>query len=348
MHDSSLSEPVGLKRQVRLADYTTMRVGGPAEAFVAVSSAHELAAACAWAAQQHLPVVVLGEGSNMVVDDHPLHLLALKLELPGFEVLREDDQHVTLRVGGGEHWDDVVRRTVEQGWCGLELLSMIPGTAGAAPVQNAGAYGAETADTLVELEAYDMAAATFVTFAKADCDFRYRSSRFREADTGRYVITSVTFTLRKGRPDAPTYQPVIRYLEERAIAAPTAGQIREAVMSIRGRILPDPAHVPNTGSFFKNPIVNAETYDRLVHEYADISAFPYGENFKLSAGWLLDQCGFKGSEHFGLKIWDHHALVITNPHHADFAHLMQLVELMRSTVKQRFGIELEQEPLLIS
>ncbi|HEY6736573.1 MAG TPA: UDP-N-acetylmuramate dehydrogenase [Candidatus Saccharimonadia bacterium] len=344
---TEVREPAGLQRGVRLAGYTTIRIGGPADALVVVRTAAELEAACRWAAEQHLPVVVLGEGSNMVVSDEPLHILALKLELPGFEVLDEDAHGVTLRVGGGEHWDDVVRRTVEHGWCGLEALSMIPGTAGAAPVQNAGAYGQETADTLVELEAYDLRAGDFITFSKAHCSFSYRSSRFREADAGRYVITSVTFRLRKGRPAAPTYKPLVKYLADHQIEQPSVAQIREAVMAVRRRILPDPSVVPNAGSFFKNPIISAEQFHELEQDHENVVSFPYGENFKISAGWLLDQCGFKGSEHFGLKIWEHHALVITNPQGADFEHLMKLVKLMQDTVKRRFGIELEQEPLLI-
>lgn len=344
---AKVHEPEGLVHHQALADYTTMKIGGQAEAFMVARTAAEVQEASAWASQHHLPIVVLGEGSNMIVRDGSLKIMALKLELPGFEVLAEDDAGSTIRVGGGEHWDDVVRRTVELELCGLEALSMIPGTAGAAPVQNAGAYGQETADHLVELEAFDTHDQQFVTISKADCGFSYRSSRFREADAGRFIITSVTFKLHKGEPAQPTYASLQKYLAEHELAHPTLQQIREAVMAVRSKILPDPSIVPNAGSFFKNPIVGAEQLHDLQQDYEDIKSFPYGEMFKLSAGWLLDQCGFKGSEHFGLKIWDGHALVITNPHRADYAHLMKLVALMQTTVKHRFNIELEQEPLLI-
>lgn len=339
--------PPGLQHNVALAGYTTMGMGGPAEAFLTAHTMAHVRVACAWASAQQLPVVVIGEGSNMVVKDGPIHCLALKLELPGFEVLDEDGRYTTIRVGGGEHWDDVVRRSVTMGLSGLEALSMIPGTAGAAPVQNAGAYGQETADTLVELEAYDMAADALVTFERSECGFGYRSSRFREQDAGRYVITSVTFRLRQAPPAAPTYASLKKYLDAQDMPEPSLAQIREAVMAVRSKILPDPSVAPNAGSFFKNPIVNAEKLHELEQYHDDVRAFPYGEAFKISAGWLLDSCGFKGAEHYGLKIWPGHALVITNPHHEPYAQLEKLVELMRSTVQRQFGITLEQEPLII-
>lgn len=342
-----MERPHAIQEGVILAPYTTMRIGGPADYFTVAHTAADVAAAAKWATHERIPVVVFGEGSNMVVHDDPRHILALKLELPGFEITERDSRHVTIRVGGGVHWDDVVKQTVELGLSGMEALSMIPGTAGAAPVQNAGAYGQETADTLVELEAYDLHEQAFVTISKADCDFKYRSSRFREADAGRFIITSVTFMLRTAPPAPPTYASLQKYLAEHAISHPTVAQIREGVMAIRARVLPDPSVVPNTGSFFKNPIVNAEKLHELEQDHADVKAFPYGEMFKISAGWLLDQCGYKGQEQFGLKIWDGHALVITNPHGADYAHLMKLVHHMQSQVKQRFGIELEQEPLTV-
>jgi UDP-N-acetylmuramate dehydrogenase len=344
----TLTPPSGFDSQVSLAQFTTLRIGGTCDWLTRVSTAAEVKQACDWAADHHIPVVVLGEGSNMVVGQGPLHRLVIKIELPGFELDEADTNQVTVRVGGGEHWDDVVRRTVEAGLAGLEAMSMIPGTAGAAPVQNAGAYGQETADHLVSLEAYDTQERRFVTLRREECGFSYRSSRFREADAGRFVITSVTFQLHRGKPQPPTYDSLKRYLAEHEITNPTLPEIRQAVMAIRARILPDPSVVPNAGSFFKNPIVRAEKVDELQADHDHVPVYPYGEGaFKVSAGWLLDQCGFKGVEKFGLKIWDHHALVITNPHGADYAALMKLVTHMQATVKRRFGIELEPEPLFI-
>lgn len=339
--------PADIQQHTNLAPLTTLRIGGQADYFVAVSTAAEVQQACDWASSQRLPVTVLGEGSNMVVHDGPLHRLVLKIDLPGFEVLAQDDATATLHVGAGEHWDSVVRRTVDMELSGLEAMSMIPGTAGAAPVQNAGAYGQETADRLESLEAYDMKEHQFVTLSRADCGFSYRSSRFREADAGRFVITGVTFKLKKGAPAAPTYESLKKYLAEHHVTQPSAAQIREAVMAIRSRILPDPSVVPNVGSFFKNPIVSAEKLDELQQDYSGIPVYPYGEQFKVSAGWILDQCGFKGMEKFGLKIWEHHALVITNPDSATYDDLMKLVDYMTAAVERKFKIELIPEPLFI-
>jgi UDP-N-acetylmuramate dehydrogenase len=336
-----------LQEHVELAPYTTMKVGGRADYFVTASTPGEVKEAFGWAAERDLPVFVLGEGSNIVVSDTPLHRLVLKVEIAGFEVVTEDAQSVTVRVGAGEHWDSVVERTVDMGLSGIEAMSMIPGTAGAAPVQNAGAYGQEIADTLVELEAYDTAARVFVMLRPDECGFGYRTSMFKAGSAGRYVITSITLRLRKGEPAEPTYESLRRYLDEHKIESPTVAQIRTAVMAIRARILPDPSVVPNTGSFFKNPIVDANVLARLQQDYERVPHYAYGDKFKLAAGWMLDQCGFKGQEYFGLKLWEHHALVITNPNGASYNDVMKLVELMVKTVQEKFGVTLEPEPLFV-
>jgi UDP-N-acetylmuramate dehydrogenase len=322
-------------------------MGGTAEVLTAVRSTVEVEQACQAAAERGLPVFVLGEGSNIVVKETPLHRLVLKMEIAGFEKLAEDAETATLRVGAGEHWDDVVRRTVEMKLSGIEGMSMIPGTAGAAPVQNAGAYGQEIADTLVEVEAYDTVERRLVHLSRTECGFSYRMSRFKADWAGRYVITSVTLKLSKQPPAAPTYASLKRWLDEHHIAHPSLEQIREGVMAVRARILPDPSVVPNAGSFFRNPIVERAKLEELQAQYPQMPFYPYGDNYKLAAGWLLDQCGFKGAEHFGLKLHDHHALVITNPHQASYDDLMKLVGLIVQTVEEKFGVRLEMEPLLI-
>jgi UDP-N-acetylmuramate dehydrogenase len=336
-----------LQEHVTMAPLTTMKIGGVADYLVRAKTRETVQEACDWAAERGLPVFVLGEGSNIVVSDAPLHRLVLKVEVPGFQKEAEDAASMTVVVGGGEHWDDVVKRTVELGLSGIEALSMIPGTAGAAPVQNAGAYGQEVADTLVELEAYDTAEREFVTLTREECGFGYRSSVFKTEMAGRYVITSITLRLRKGAPAAPTYESLRRYLSERDITQPTVAQIREGVMAVRARILPDPSVVPNTGSFFKNPIVEEDVVRRLEREHGNIPSYRYGGKYKLAAGWILEQCGFKGAEHFGLKMWSNHALVITNPNGATYDDLERLVDLIVKAVQEKFGIALEPEPLFV-
>jgi UDP-N-acetylmuramate dehydrogenase len=336
-----------LQEHVKLASYTTMKVGGPADYFLAVKTVVAIKEACDWAAEQNLVVFVLGEGSNLVVSDKPVHRLVLKVEIPGIEKLSETKTDVTWRIGAGEHWDGVVERSVKLGLTGIEAMSMIPGTMGAAPVQNAGAYGQEIADTLVELEAYDMARQKFVKLGRAECDFGYRTSSFKTDAAGRYVITYVTLRLGKAEPKRPTYDSLKRYLDEHGIEEPTVEQIREGVMAVRTRILPDPGVVPNSGSFFKSPIVSAQKLAELEKSFAKVPSYRYGDEYKIAAGWIVEQCGFKGSEHFGLKVWDNHALVITNPNHAGYGELKQLVDMIVHAAREKFGVTLEPEPLFL-
>jgi UDP-N-acetylmuramate dehydrogenase len=337
-----------IQEHVTLAPYTTMKVGGPADYLVPVRSRDEVKEACDWASHEKVPVFVLGEGSNIVVAGSPIRKLVLKVELKGIEKVAETKDSLTMRVGAGEHWDGVVERAVKLGLSGIEAMSMIPGTTGAAPVQNAGAYGQEIADTLVELEAYDMTAQRFVVLEPDDCEFGYRTSAFKTTAAGRYVIVSVTLKLSKKQPPRPTYESLKRWLDEHGIAEPTVEQIREGVMAVRARILPDPSVVPNSGSFFKSPIVSAAKLAEVEREYEKVPSYKYGNRYKIAAGWIVEQCGFKGSEHFGLKIWDNHALVITNPNGATYEDLEELVKLIVAKAKDKFGIELEPEPLFVS
>ncbi|HEX3082053.1 MAG TPA: UDP-N-acetylmuramate dehydrogenase [Candidatus Saccharimonadia bacterium] len=337
-----------LKEHIVLAPYTTMQVGGPCDFFVTVDDVAGVRAACDWAEARGVPVFVLGEGSNIIVSDKIVHRLVMKMEIPGFEVVAEDDETATLEIGAGEHWDGVVERTVELGLAGIEAMSMIPGTAGATPVQNAGAYGQEVADTLVNVTAYDREKHKVVALEREDCGFGYRTSAFKRELAGRYVIVGITLRLSKRPPKPPTYTSLRRYLEARHIEQPTLKQIRSAVMAVRANVLPDPSVVPNSGSFFKNPIVNEQELERIKLRHPGVPYFEYGEDYKLAAGWLLEACGFKGAEHYGLQHWHGHALVITNPKQAGYGDLVKLVDLVVTKVRDKFGVTLEPEPLFIS
>ena len=340
--------PKGLQEHVEMAAYTTMRVGGACDFFVAVQDVASMRAACDWAEAQGVQVFVLGEGSNVIVGDEPIHRLVMKMEIPGFEVTHEDERSVTVEIGAGEHWDGVVERTVKMGLTGIEAMSMIPGTAGATPVQNAGAYGQEIADTLISVQAYDRQAHEMVTLSRADCGFGYRDSAFKHESAGRYVIVGITLHLSKSAPKPPTYARLKHYLDEQGLHNPDVAQIRTAVMTVRSRILPDPSVVPNSGSFFKNPIVSGRELERLRARYPEMPAYEYGGQYKLAAGWLLDTCGFKGAEHFGLRLHSAHALVITNPGHAGYAALVKLVDYIKAKVHDKFGVTLEPEPEFVT
>jgi UDP-N-acetylmuramate dehydrogenase len=338
---------VQLQEHVEIGSQTTMKVGGACDYYIAASTLQTVKEACDWSTTEHIPLFVLGEGSNIVVSDEPLHRLVLKIELKGVKKVSENSDSVTLRIGAGEHWDDVVRRAVELGLSGIEAMSAIPGTMGAAPVQNAGAYGQEIADTLVNVDAYDVVEQTYVIIERQDCGFAYRTSVFKTEAVGRYVITGVTLKLSKKPAAPPTYESLKRYLAENNIDQPTLEQIRNGVMAVRKRILPDPSVVPNSGSFFKNPIVSPAVLAELEQRFNKIPSYKYGDGYKLAAGWIVEQCGFKGSEHFGLKMWSDHALVITNPHHADYTDLIKLVDMITDAVQKKFGLALEPEPQFI-
>jgi UDP-N-acetylmuramate dehydrogenase len=340
-------KPPHIQEHVVLAPYTTMKVGGAADYFLRVKKAEAVKEACDWATAEKVPVFVLGEGSNLVVSDAAQHRLVLKIEIPGVEKLGETKDSVTWRIGAGEHWDGVVERSVKLGLSGIEAMSAIPGTVGGAPVQNAGAYGQEVGDTLAEVEAYDLATQKVVTLSRADCDFGYRTSTFKTDNAGRYVITHVTLKLSKAAPKRPIYDSLKRYLDEHGIDHPTVEQIREGVKTVRARILPDPSVVPNSGSFFKSPIVSAEKLAEIEKDYTRVPSYRYEDGYKLAAGWIVEQCGFKGAEHFGLKVWENHALVITNPHGAGYGELKQLVDMIVGAAREKFGITLEPEPLFL-
>lgn len=229
-------------------------------------------------------------------------------------------------------------------------MSLIPGTAGAAPVQNIGAYGGELAYSLLELEAYDSAINAYVKLQNHDCNFSYRSSRFKTTDRGRFFITSITLTLRKTNPVPPFYDSLQRYLDEHGVHKYTPATIRKAVIDIRQNKLPDPEKVSNNGSFFTNPIVDAGKYQQLQQQYPDIKGWETkAGQVKIAAGWLVEKAGFKGvqDEATGMATWPNQALVLVNDHARGTADLLAFKQKILDRVQQMFGIILEQEPELL-
>jgi UDP-N-acetylmuramate dehydrogenase len=240
---------------IPLKNYLTMRLGGPARFMTEVHNSADVTEVCRNAASQNLPIFILGGGSNVLARDEGFNGLIVRNRIPGFEVLADDALNTVIKIGAGENWDEVVRRTVEMNLTGIEALSAIPGTAGAAPVQNIGAYGQEIAETLLSLEAYDISADRLITLENADCSFSYRNSIFRDGAVGRYVITSITLRLYKSAPQPPFYKAVQDYFDTNGITLFTPKIIRDAVTAIRRDKLPDPNERPNAGSFFKNAII---------------------------------------------------------------------------------------------
>lgn len=330
---------------IPLKNYTTMRLGGNTRFMAEVHTPEEVAEVCRKAKSQHLPIFILGGGSNVIVSDEGFNGLVIRNRIAGFEITDEPGR-ATLKIGAGENWDEVVKRSVDMNLSGIEALSAIPGTAGAAPVQNIGAYGQEIAETLVSLEAYDTHTDTFVTLQNSECGFSYRHSIFRGEATGQYVITSITLKLYKTPPQPPFYKAVQDYFDAHDITMYTPQVIREAVVAIRSNKLPNPEKLPNTGSFFKNAIIEDWQLDDLKKEYPDIPTYDLPDGrYKIPTGWLIEKAGFKGKVLHGIRVHDKNALVLINESAKSYADLAAARDEIMGAVRDTFHILIEQEPL---
>jgi UDP-N-acetylmuramate dehydrogenase len=323
-----------------------MKLGGPARFMADIRTAEQVPELYKNAVAQSLPIAVLGGGSNTIVHDEGFNGIVLRMRIQGIEIIANDLNTATIRVGAGVIWDDFVRYTVEQRLTGVEAMSAIPGTVGAAPVQNVGAYGQEVADTFVSLEAYDTQENQFVTLMNEDCHFAYRNSIFRDSEQGRYIITSVTFTLSKNLPSPPFYAALQTYLDEHSITTYTHQIIRDAVTAIRTDKLPDPTIKPNAGSFFKNAIVESWLLPDIQATHPDVPHYDMGNGtFKIPTGWLIEQTGLKGTLINGMRIHDKNALVLINESATSYEQLREARETIITAVRDMFRITIEQEPL---
>lgn len=329
-----------------------MRLGGPVTHVAEIHDRQELAAALGWAKEQNLPVMMIGGGSNIVWKDGGFAGLLLINRVEKYEDFAEDEANHYLTIGAGENWDNVVERSVTIGLTGIEALSLVPGTAGATPIQNVGAYGQEISQTLVSIEAYDSQTGEFVTIPGFECNFSYRDSRFKTGpDRGRFFIMSLTLHLMKSDPLPPFYPSVEKYFEDNNISSPTPEDLRRAVVAIRQAKLPDPAIVNNCGSFFGNPIVDAGT---LAQIRADTGLEPPNwpmpdGKVKLSAAWLIEQAGFKDyhDEVTGMATWPTQPLVLVNEKARSTADLLAFRQKILDAVQQKFQVSLTQEPELL-
>jgi UDP-N-acetylmuramate dehydrogenase len=333
---------------IPLKNYTTMKLGGNARFMTEVRTPEEVQEVCRNAASQNLPIFILGGGSNVIVKDEGYNGIVVRNRIPGFEVIADEPGTATLKIGAGENWDSVVKRAVDMNLSGIEAMSAIPGTAGAAPVQNVGAYGQEIADSLVSLEAYDRQTDQFIVLESMDCGFSYRNSIFRSTEAGRYVILSITLQLSKTAPAPPFYAAVQNYFDEHNITLYTPQIVRDAVVDIRKNKLPDPEVTPNTGSFFKNAIVEDWQLTDLKKEYPDIPTYDMSDGrFKVPTGWLIEQAGYKGKTLHGMHVHDKNALVLINESAASYADLAAARDEIMGAVRDKFRILIEQEPLEI-
>ncbi|HZJ92261.1 MAG TPA: UDP-N-acetylmuramate dehydrogenase [Thiopseudomonas sp.] len=338
---------LAIEKDVSLKAYNTLAVDVAARFFVAVHSLEELQEALAWAQQHKMTVFLLGGGSNLVLTAD-LDMLVIHLQLHGIQVLSDDAECARIEVQAGENWHAFVQWSLAQGFSGLENLSLIPGNVGAAPVQNIGAYGVELKDHLESVLVYDRDTEQPQRLNAAQCQFAYRDSLFKR-ESGRRVILSVIFKLPKQAALQLDYGHLRDYLAQQQITQPTALDVSRAVCEIRAEKLPDPAELANTGSFFKNPVVSAEHAQQLKLSYPNIVNFLQDDGrVKLAAGWLIDQAGWKGVRQGDAGVHAKQALVLVNYGSATGQHILQLAAQIQTDILQRFDVDLEIEPNVIS
>ena len=334
---------------ISLKQYTTMKLGGEARYMATADSASDVVSLYRNARKENLPIFVLGGGSNVITHDEVFEGIVLLNKIKGFEIISETDETTDVKIGAGEVWDEVVEKAIGLGLQGIEAMSGIPGTAGAAPVQNVGAYGQEIADTLISLEAYDSKTDTIVTISADECDFSYRNSIFRGKEKGRYCILNITLRLNKAEPKPPYYASLQRYIDENDIREVNLSVIRVAVLNIRSEKLPDPAELPSAGSFFKNALVEKWKLEELQREYSDIPNYAMSDGrYKIPTGWLIDKAGLRGYRSHGMRVYEKNALVLVNDSATGYDDLAAIREEIVQIVFDKFGIKIEQEPLELS
>jgi UDP-N-acetylmuramate dehydrogenase len=333
-----------LLRHVSLQPYNTFGIAAKAEALARFTTADELRGLLATPELSAMPRLVLGGGSNILFT-RDFDGLVLLNEVPGIEVVREDADHVNVKAGAGVVWHDLVLHAVAQGWGGIENLSLIPGKVGAAPMQNIGAYGVELKDAFVSLEALRISDGAIITFGLSECAFGYRESFFKREGKDRFIILNVSFKLTKRDHIIRTaYGDIQGELARMGVAQPTIKDVSAAVIAIRSSKLPDPKVLGNAGSFFKNPVVVAAIAERIKAAHPEAPVYPAGDGrSKLAAGWLIEQCGWKGKRLGPCGVHERQALVLVNHGGATGAEIWDLSDQVLRSVRERFGVELERE-----
>ncbi len=330
-----------------LKPYNTFGIDVKASYLGRFSSVGELQEALEQMSNQEL--LVLGGGSNVLFVRERFDGCVLLNEIKGFDVVEETNDWVIVRSGAGEIWHEFVLKCIEHGFCGIENLSLIPGSVGASPMQNIGAYGVEIKDVFEKLEAYHIESGEVQTFSKEECEFGYRESVFKRKLKGQYIITSVCFRLAKNSAVNTSYGVIAAELEKEGIVNPTMKDVSNAVIAIRKSKLPDPKEIGNAGSFFKNPVVDISLLEKILTQYPTAPNYPATEgSVKLAAGWLIEQTGWKGKTlgHYGVHTLQ--ALVLVNYQGATGQEIYDLSTSIIADVKEKFGVELEREVNIIA
>lgn len=339
-----------IQENISLKQYNTFGIDVDAKQFAIFYTIDQLQQLLAYATASGMPLnapaqqlLILGGGSNILFTQD-FNGLVLKNELKGIELVKEDASYYYVKAGAGENWHGLVMHCIQHGYAGLENLSLIPGCAGASPMQNIGAYGVEIKDVFESLEAYHIHDKTTVQFTLNDCAFGYRESVFKRRYKGQFIITSVTYRLRKQPVFNTSYGAIEQELEKMGITELSIKAISQAVINIRSSKLPNPAEIGNAGSFFKNPQIPQQQFNELKQAHPGIPGYPAGNNeVKVAAGWLIEQCGWKGYRDGDTGVHAKQALVLVNYGHASGSDVYALSGRIIESVKQAFNIVLERE-----
>ena len=331
-----------IEQNVSLKPYNTFGLSARAKLMARVADVSSLQKVLGNTATQNEERFILGGGSNILLTKD-IDGLVIKNEIGGIDLIEEDAESFLIRSGSGVVWHDLVMHCIENNYAGIENLSLIPGNVGAAPMQNIGAYGVELKNVFHSLESVEIATGDIHTFDTAACQFGYRESVFKRKLKGQFIISSVTLKLDKNPNFNTSYGAIEQELERLAIASPTIKDVSQAVMNIRQSKLPDPNELGNSGSFFKNPIVETTKFEELKHSNPTIPGYPAGHKTKLAAGWLIEQCGWKGKVVGNTGSHAQQALVLVNYGNATGVEIFNLSEQIMKSVYDTFGVQLDRE-----
>jgi len=335
-----------IQQNISLKTYNTFGIEAKAKYFCEINSVDELSKALQL--REYPKKFFISGGSNMLITQD-LAALVLHINIKGIHIVSEDENHLTLNVNAGENWHEMVLWTIDQNYGGLENLSLIPGNTGTAPIQNIGAYGVELKDTLVSCEAMKISTQKLMTFTNEECQFGYRDSYFKNEGKGEFVITSVSFKLtKKNHIINTTYGAIEAALEKQNIRQPSLKDISNAVIAIRKSKLPDPSKLGNSGSFFKNPVITAQQFTIFSELHPNAPFYKVSEtSFKIPAGWLIEQCGFKGKRYGDAGVHKNQALVLVNYGNATGAEILDLAYAIIKKVDEKFGLKIMPEVNII-
>ncbi len=329
---------------VPLKALTTMRLGGPARFVIEIESPEEIKDAHDFASRKNLPIFVLGGGANTIARDEGFPGVIIKNAMTGIsDIYSPITDKTYIKAMGGTEWDNVVKFTTEKGLTGIEALSKIPGLAGAAPVQNIGAYGQDVSEAFIKADVYDFKTGEFKTLEKSDFHFSYRKSIMNTTEKNRYFVISIFLELKKGEMSRPFYNSIEKYIEQHKITDFTPGSIREIVSEIRADKLPDPKEKASAGSFFKNIYLTEE--EAKIAEEKGYPVYHGHDGLKINSGWLIENAGFKGKLLHGIRVNEKAALVLINESAKSYSDLASARAEIIQTVQDKYGYTLEQEPV---